>query len=145
MSHNSSEDLRSTAELLINQTRTMPSRGAGHPSGFDICMYIFSWIFSAKSKLMLVLLYFPARTHSINLITEEFLGGYMQDGRMSVIRRFFCLFVTFDLFFVSLLWLICIMVSRDKTSFFPFNMRNFCPSIDNFHNFNLYRILDKWR
>lgn len=51
-----------------------------------------------------------ARTHSINLITEEFLGGYMQDGRMSVVRRFFCLFVTFDLVFVSLLWLICIMV-----------------------------------
>lgn len=51
-----------------------------------------------------------ARPHSINLFTEEFLGGYMQDGRMSVVRRFFCLFVTFDLVFVSLLWLICIVV-----------------------------------
>lgn len=34
----------------------------------------------------------------------------MHDGRMSVVRRFFCLFVTFDLVFVSLLWLICIVV-----------------------------------
>ncbi|XP_067632846.1 steroidogenic acute regulatory protein-like isoform X3 [Eurosta solidaginis] len=38
----------------------------------------------------------------------------MQDGRMSVVRRFFCLFVTFDLFFVSLLWLICIVINGDN-------------------------------
>ncbi|CAD7078058.1 unnamed protein product [Hermetia illucens] len=55
-----------------------------------------------------------ARSHSINLITEEFLGGYTQDGRMSVVRRFFCLFVAFDMFFISLLWLICVMVSGDN-------------------------------
>ncbi|BFG06043.1 steroidogenic acute regulatory protein-like [Drosophila madeirensis] len=55
-----------------------------------------------------------ARTHSINLITEDFLAGYMQDGRMSVVRRFFCLFVTFDLVFVSLLWLICIVIDGDN-------------------------------
>lgn len=36
MSQNSSDDLRSTAELLINQTRIMQSRGGGHPSGFDM-------------------------------------------------------------------------------------------------------------
>ncbi|XP_017465501.1 PREDICTED: stAR-related lipid transfer protein 3 isoform X2 [Rhagoletis zephyria] len=59
-------------------------------------------------------MFYSTRTHSINLITEEFLGGYMQDGRMSVVRRFFCLFVTFDLFFVSLLWLICIMINGDN-------------------------------
>ncbi|TMW41764.1 hypothetical protein DOY81_013157 [Sarcophaga bullata] len=69
----------------------MQSRSGGNPSNFDM-----------------------SRTHSINLITEEFLGGYMQDGRMSVVRRFFCLFVTFDLFFVSLLWLICIMINGDS-------------------------------
>ncbi|XP_061387643.1 steroidogenic acute regulatory protein-like [Musca vetustissima] len=90
MSQNSSEDLRSAAELLINQARAMQSRGGGNIP-YDI-----------------------SRTHSINLITEEFLGGYMQDGRMSVVRRFFCLFVTFDLFFVSLLWLICIMLNGDN-------------------------------
>ncbi len=53
-----------------------------------------------------------SQSHSINFITEDFLAGYMEDGRrMSVVRRFFCLFVTFDLFFISLLWLICILVS----------------------------------
>lgn len=29
---------------------------------------------------------------------------------MSTVRRFFCLFVAFDLFFISMLWFICIMV-----------------------------------
>lgn len=57
----------------------------------------------------------PARSHAqleiLNSITEDYIAGYMQDGRMSVVRRFFCLFVAFDLFFISLLWLICIMVS----------------------------------
>ncbi|XP_017097546.2 steroidogenic acute regulatory protein-like [Drosophila bipectinata] len=58
--------------------------------------------------------YDMSRAHSINLITEDFLAGYMQDGRMSVVRRFFCLFVTFDLVFVSLLWLICIVIDGDN-------------------------------
>ncbi|KAH8290329.1 hypothetical protein KR054_001960 [Drosophila jambulina] len=58
--------------------------------------------------------YDMSRSHSINLITEDFLAGYMQDGRMSVVRRFFCLFVTFDLVFVSLLWLICIVIDGDN-------------------------------
>lgn len=30
---------------------------------------------------------------------------------MSVVRRFFCLFVTFDLIFVGLLWVICVVIS----------------------------------
>ncbi|XP_063898111.1 steroidogenic acute regulatory protein-like [Helicoverpa armigera] len=29
---------------------------------------------------------------------------------MSTVRRFFCLFVTFDLLFTSLMWLICVMM-----------------------------------
>lgn len=33
---------------------------------------------------------------------------------MSVVRRFFCLFVTFDLIFVSLLWLICVVINGDN-------------------------------
>lgn len=33
---------------------------------------------------------------------------------MSVVRRFFCLFVTFDLIFVTLLWLICIVINGDN-------------------------------
>lgn len=56
-----------------------------------------------------------SQSHSINFITEDFLAGYMEDGRrMSVVRRFFCLFVTFDLFFISLLWLICILITGDN-------------------------------
>ncbi|XP_067003688.2 steroidogenic acute regulatory protein-like isoform X2 [Anabrus simplex] len=35
------------------------------------------------------------------------------EGRISVVRRFFCLFVTFDLLFIVLMWLICIMLSGD--------------------------------
>lgn len=49
----------------------------------------------------------------INILTEDYLAGYMQDGRMSVVRRFFCLFVLFDVFFISLLWLICIMLNGE--------------------------------
>uniref|UniRef100_A0A1A9VVK4 MENTAL domain-containing protein n=1 Tax=Glossina austeni TaxID=7395 RepID=A0A1A9VVK4_GLOAU len=88
MSKNDSDEIRSAAELIITQSRLMMQSRFGNPPGI------------------------MPRTHSINLITEEFLGGYMQDGRMSVVKRFFCLFVTFDLFFVSLLWLICIVNNR---------------------------------
>uniref|UniRef100_A0A1B0B6G6 START domain-containing protein n=1 Tax=Glossina palpalis gambiensis TaxID=67801 RepID=A0A1B0B6G6_9MUSC len=90
MSQNDSDEIRSAAELIITQSRLMMQSRFGNPP-IDM-----------------------PRTHSINLITEEFLGGYMQDGRMSVVRRFFCLFVTFDLFFVSLLWLICIVINGDN-------------------------------
>lgn len=48
--------------------------------------------------------------NSVNVFSEDFIAGYMHDGRMSVVRRFFCLFVTFDLIFISLLWIITIMV-----------------------------------
>lgn len=33
---------------------------------------------------------------------------------MSVVRRFFCLFVTFDLIFVSLLWLIAVVINGEN-------------------------------
>lgn len=95
MSVNDADEIRSAAELLITSSR--------HPMAYRST---FSGPMSSN--------YDMSRTHSINLITEEFLGGYMQDGRMSVVRRFFCLFVLFDLFFVSLLWLICIMINGDN-------------------------------
>ncbi|XP_054738818.1 steroidogenic acute regulatory protein-like [Anastrepha obliqua] len=95
MSVSDADEIRSAAELLITSSRTTMAY-RNHMSGPIPPNYDMS------------------RTHSINLITEEFLGGYMQDGRMSVIRRFFCLFVTFDLFFVALLWLICIMINGDN-------------------------------
>lgn len=42
---------------------------------------------------------------------EDVVSGARTNGRMSVVRRFFCLFVLFDLLLTSLTWLICIMVS----------------------------------
>lgn len=33
---------------------------------------------------------------------------------MSVVRRFFCLFVTFDLVFVGLLWVICVVINGEN-------------------------------
>ncbi|XP_055919816.1 steroidogenic acute regulatory protein-like [Eupeodes corollae] len=86
MSHENADDIRIAAEAIYNNTRPMNHRGVYQPQ-FDY-----------------------NRHHAVNLISEDFLGGFMQDGRMSVVRRFFCLFVTFDLFFVSLLWIICIML-----------------------------------
>lgn len=53
---------------------------------------------------------YPHRPHSINFFSEDFIAGYQHDNRMSVVRRFFCLFVTFDLIFISLLWIICVVV-----------------------------------
>lgn len=59
-----------------------------------------------------------ANAHSVNtissvrdyIISEDLLAGQRPDGRMSNVRRFFCLFVTFDFLFTSLMWIICVMV-----------------------------------
>ncbi|XP_016972407.1 steroidogenic acute regulatory protein-like [Drosophila rhopaloa] len=88
MSHMDPSDVRSTAQLILANAR---QGNSAYNMPYDM-----------------------SRAHSINLITEDFLAGYMQDGRMSVVRRFFCLFVTFDLVFVSLLWLICIVINGDN-------------------------------
>ncbi|XP_017769535.1 PREDICTED: stAR-related lipid transfer protein 3 [Nicrophorus vespilloides] len=64
-----------------------------------------------------------SHSHSINTITSvrpeyiispEFFTGQALNGRMSSVRRFFCLFVTFDLLFTILMWLICIMLNGDN-------------------------------
>ncbi|KPI96630.1 StAR-related lipid transfer protein 3 [Papilio xuthus] len=55
-----------------------------------------------------------SQTHSVNLTTEDLLEGYRPYGRMSSVRRFFCLFVTFDLLFTSLMWLICVMMKGES-------------------------------
>ncbi|CAG9134681.1 unnamed protein product [Plutella xylostella] len=49
-------------------------------------------------------------SHSVNIVTEDLVAGHRPQGRMSTVRRFFCLFVTFDLLFTSLMWLICVML-----------------------------------
>lgn len=46
----------------------------------------------------------------LSFVHEDYIAGYTQDGQMSTVRRFFCLFVMFDLFFISMLWFICIMM-----------------------------------
>ncbi|KAK4884775.1 hypothetical protein RN001_001046 [Aquatica leii] len=64
-----------------------------------------------------------SRSYSINalppsqpeyVISEELITN--QRGNMSNVRRFFCLFVTFDLAFTGLLWLICIMINGQNIS-----------------------------
>ncbi|XP_047524303.1 steroidogenic acute regulatory protein-like [Pieris napi] len=55
-----------------------------------------------------------AQSQSVNLLSEDLVAGHRPQGSMSSIRRFFCLFVTFDLLFTSLMWLICV-VMRGET------------------------------
>jgi hypothetical protein len=43
--------------------------------------------------------------------TEEVATGVAFDGGISPVRRFFCLFVTFDLLLTALMWLLSIVVS----------------------------------
>ncbi|KAH0955926.1 hypothetical protein HN011_007514 [Eciton burchellii] len=50
------------------------------------------------------------------VLSEDLIAGARHNGRMSNVRRFFCLFVTFDLFFTFLMWLICIMVAGESLS-----------------------------
>ncbi|XP_046603505.1 steroidogenic acute regulatory protein-like isoform X1 [Neodiprion virginianus] len=57
--------------------------------------------------------------HSINrasdvVLSEDLIAGTRHQGRMSNVRRFFCLFITFDVLFTCLMWLICTMFSGDN-------------------------------
>lgn len=57
--------------------------------------------------------------HNQNIITPDSIGeilisGSRNNGRMSSVRRFFCLFVTFDLFLTILLWMLCIVVRNNQ-------------------------------
>ncbi|GLV39631.1 Start1 [Carabus blaptoides fortunei] len=62
-------------------------------------------------------------SHSINttsslrpeiVISEDLIAGQRLNGTMSNVRRFFCLFVTFDLCFTCLMWLICVMLNGEN-------------------------------
>ena len=50
----------------------------------------------------------------VRFFNDGFIEGLQSNHCMSVVRRFFCLFVTFDLIFVSLLWLICTVINGDN-------------------------------
>lgn len=58
--------------------------------------------------------------HSINsinrdiILSEHLIAGARHNGKMSNVRRFFCLFVTFDLLFTCLLWLICATIAGES-------------------------------
>lgn len=102
-----SNDVRFAAETLYQNA---PHRQPLYPS-MDLRKYI-EWKYILSQTQYFNLFFFgPARSTSQNWHGDEYLEGYTQDGRMSNVRRFFCIFVTFDLFFVSLLWLICVLVS----------------------------------
>ncbi|CAH1116944.1 unnamed protein product [Phaedon cochleariae] len=47
------------------------------------------------------------------IISEDLLAGQRLEGRMSSVRRFFCLFVTFDFLFTCLMWIICVMLNGE--------------------------------
>ncbi|XP_046819300.1 steroidogenic acute regulatory protein-like isoform X1 [Vespa crabro] len=53
------------------------------------------------------------RTSDI-VLSEDLIAGARQDGKMSNVRRFFCLFVTFDLLLTVLMWLICTMIAGEN-------------------------------
>ncbi|CAH1398523.1 unnamed protein product [Nezara viridula] len=44
-------------------------------------------------------------------MSEDVARGIQVNGRMSAVRRFFCLFVTFDVLLTSLIWLICLVLA----------------------------------
>lgn len=48
------------------------------------------------------------------VLSEDLIAGARHNGRMSNVRRFFCLFVTFDLLLTFLMWLICTMIAGES-------------------------------
>lgn len=57
---------------------------------------------------------FTDQSHSsFPVMSDNFIAGFQEDGRMSVVRRFFSLFVTFDLIFTTLLWLITVVITGE--------------------------------
>ncbi|KAJ8707027.1 hypothetical protein PYW08_011161 [Mythimna loreyi] len=70
---------------------------------------------AAESLLSSVSPHHRTLTHStsLNLVSDDLVAGHRPQGKMSTVRRFFCLFVTFDLLFTSLMWLICVMMRGD--------------------------------
>jgi hypothetical protein len=51
------------------------------------------------------------------IMTDDLVSGTQHNNRMSPVRRFFCLLVTFDVLFIALLWIITLLVTgRDLVS-----------------------------
>ena len=45
------------------------------------------------------------------MVSDDIVSGSKRNGWMSPVRRFFCLLVTFDLLFTTLLWIITVIVT----------------------------------
>ena len=56
--------------------------------------------------------------------SEDLIAGARPNGSISNVRRFFCLLVTFDLFFTALVWLICTMVRNAPNIKIKFHYQN---------------------
>lgn len=52
-------------------------------------------------------------TVSPDIWLANHLPGMQINGRMSAVRRFFCLFVTFDFLFTGLFWAICVLIKNE--------------------------------
>lgn len=126
MSSDETRDIRYAADTIyrnLPQSSHPSQRSLRKYSGFFLINYNFKFFFMAL--LTSIDYYFPeperyARINFLNYITEEYIAGFTHNGQMSNVRRFFCLFVTFDLFFISLLWLIQIMASIFDVSLLVF-------------------------
>lgn len=46
------------------------------------------------------------------IMTDDIVSGTQHNNRMSPVRRFFCLLVTFDVLFIALLWVMTILVTE---------------------------------
>lgn len=56
-----------------------------------------------------------------HVMSEDVARGLQLNGHMSAVRRFFCLFITFDVLLTCLIWLICLVLAGDFNFTTAFN------------------------
>lgn len=86
---------REVAEILI--------RSSAHNSTQSLTRY-------QSPNIMPIVNLNDSLLNNSEYLQETLAAGSTRDGRMSAVRRFFCLFVTFDLLFTTLLWILCFVV-----------------------------------
>jgi len=89
------DQVREAAEILISNNSadytSTPQTPARYPNNLPVSLH-------------------DSVRHNEEYLHETLASGSSRDGKISAVRRFFCLFVTFDLLFTSLLWIICVIV-----------------------------------
>lgn len=80
----SERDIRNAAEVLLTGSYSSQPHSLSQPS--------------------------PYHLYASYLHNEDIYVGMSRNNRMSVVRRFFCLLVTFDLLLTGLMWLMCMML-----------------------------------